>query len=110
MHYCGVFPLGVQNICFVQSKKGHFTFIKSIKNYTKNSSARGNRAEGIFFKRIIGGIFLLQNIICYFSIKENKKKVEPSTLKNYQCQKITNSTLMSECWLSLTPQHFNFAF
>lgn len=57
---------------------------------------------------------MLQDIICYFSTKENskktQKKVEPSTLKNYECQKITNSTLMSECWLSLTPKDFNFAF
>lgn len=61
---------------------------------------------------------LLEEFSCYkisFAIfqrkqQENAKKVEPSTLKNYECQKITNSTLMSECLLSLTPQDFNFAF
>lgn len=43
-------------------------------------------------------------------LQGNTKKVEPTTLKNYECQKITNSTLMSECWLPLTAQDFNFAF
>lgn len=56
---------------------------------------------------------LLEVFSCYkipFFIFQSKKtarkhkRIEPSTLKNYECQKITSSTLMLECWLSLTPQ------
>lgn len=74
MHYCGVFPLGVQNIYFVQSEKGNFTFVKSMKELCKEQLRKGKKSRRYILQKNYGGIFLLQNIICYFSIKENGKE------------------------------------
>lgn len=73
MHYCGVFPLGVQNISFVQSEKGNFTFVKSIKK-CKEQLRKGKENRRYILQKNYECIVLLQIIICYFSIKENCKK------------------------------------
>lgn len=74
MHHCGVFPLGAGNIYFIQSEKGHFTFFKSVKKLCKEQLRKGKKTMRCISHKNYGGIFLLQNIICYFSIKENCKE------------------------------------
>lgn len=44
MYYCGVFPLGVQNIYFVQSEKSNFTFVKSMKELCKEQLRKGKKS------------------------------------------------------------------